>query len=553
MANRSTDATAGGKGRLASDRRPNLAHRIADGLDRLSLPRSCGLSFLIGALAAAALPPVYALPVLLISFSGLVLLIDRARNWRRAMAIGWCFGFGYFVGGIYWVANALLAVSSSFGWLLPIAIAGAVGGLSGLLACFPALGVAAVRVVWPGGPARVLVLAVGWTLFEWLRAWVLTGFPWNLIGYSWAFSDAVNQLAAVTGIWGLSLVTVSVASLPSLLIDWTGSRSAVGGSRHRLAAAGLCLASGLAALILIWIGGSVRLSAATASEVPGVRLLLVQANVDPGEKSAIERNSDVFQRQLRLTIEAPAFATATHAIWAETSNPYPLERYPEQRIAAAAAAPAGGLLITGVVRTEPASGPPRNIWNSMAAIDPAGTVVGSFDKFHLVPFGEYVPLQGVLPFISKFTPGILDFSAGPGPRTLRLPGLPPVGPLICYEVIFPGQVVDPSDRPDWLLNLTNDGWYGISTGPYQHFVSARLRAVEEGLPLVRVANTGISGVIDPYGRVLDQTSLGETAVKAVSLPRPLQDRTLYARWGDAASGLVLAVVAAAAWFLRRMV
>lgn len=542
MASRSTDA--------ATDAGA-VAGRHGVGRQRLTLPRACALSFLIGALAAAALPPIYAIPVLPISFGGLVLLVDRAHSWRRAMAIGWSFAFGYFVAGIYWVANALLAVSSNFGLLLPIAIAGAVGGLSALLACFPALAVGLARTVWPAGPARVLVLAVSWTLFEWLRGWVLTGFPWNLIGYSWAFSDAVNQFAAVAGIWGLSLVTVLVAGLPALLVDWTGSPDA--GPRRRTGAAALCVASGLVVVMAIWAGGSLRLSGAKVELVPDVRLLLVQGNVDPGEKGAIERAADIFQRQLQLTVEAPDFSAATHAIWAETSNPYPLERYPEQRAAAAAAAPRGGVLITGVVRTEPASGPPRSIWNSMAAIDPAGAVVASFDKFHLVPFGEYVPLQGVLPFISKFTPGILDFSAGPGPRTLRLPGLPPVGPLICYEVIFPGQVVDPADRPEWLLNLTNDGWYGISSGPYQHFVSARLRAVEEGLPLVRVANTGISGVVDPYGRVLDQTPLGATAVKVVALPRPLQEQTPYARWGDMTTGVLLAVASATAWLLRRKV
>lgn len=551
MASRQTDAAARGRASAAADERLSLLDRITGWIDRQTLPRSCVLSFFIGALAAAALPPVYALPVLLVSFGGLVLLIDAARGWRRATVIGWCFAFGYFVAGTYWVANALIAVSSNFGWVLPFAIAGAVCGLSALLSCFPALAVGASRAVWPVGPARVLVLAVSWTLFEWLRAWVLTGFPWNLIGYSWAFSDAVNQLAALTGIWGISLVTVAAASVPALFVDWTGSRSVANGPERRTTAAVRCLASAGALLIAIWIGGSLRLSGAAVSMVPDLRLLLVQGNVDPGEKSAIERTSDIFERQLRLTIEAPDFASATHAIWAETANPYPVERYPDQTDAASKAAPAGGLLITGVVRTDPARGPPRQIWNSMAAIDSSGKVVGSYDKFHLVPFGEYVPLQGAFPFISKFTPGILDFSAGPGPRTLRLPGLPPVGPLICYEVIFPGEVVDPSDRPEWLLNLTNDGWYGSSTGPYQHFVSTRVRAVEEGLPLVRVANTGISGVIDPYGRVQVQTELGESAVVSVALPRPLQELTPYARWGDKIAGLLLAAVSAAAWLLRR--
>jgi apolipoprotein N-acyltransferase len=517
-------------------------------LDRLTPWRARAWALLLGALASLALPPIHAVPVLIASFSGLVLLMDRTPRFISAVGLGWCFAFGYFVVGIYWVANALLAVPAAFGWLLPFAIAGAVGGLSALLAAFPALAVGAARIVWPAGPARLLVLAISWTVFEWLRGWVLSGFPWNLVGYSWAFSDAMNQFAAVSGIWGLSLVTVAVAGLPALLLDRRGSvsdrsppaRSPVG-----------YVIGGLVLLAVIWAGGWLRLSGAADDVVPGVRLRLVQANVDPARKGDANYGADVLALHLRLTTETPGYDEITHAIWAETANPFPLERFPDARTAIAGAAPANGALITGVLRTDPAEGRLKEIWNSMAAVDRAGKVVGIYDKFHLVPFGEYVPLNRYLPFVSKFTPGILDFSAGPGPRTLRLPGLPPVGPLICYEVIFPGQVVDRGDRPAWLLNLTNDGWYGISTGPYQHFASARLRAVEEGLPVIRVANTGISGAIDSYGRVLVQTPLGEPSVVDVALPQHLSALTPYARWGDAALAALLAIFSLAAIGLRR--
>jgi apolipoprotein N-acyltransferase len=517
-------------------------------LDRLSPGRAWGLAFVLGALASLALPPIHAVPVLVASFSGLVLLMDRTYRFMSAVGLGWCFAFGYFVAGIYWVANALLAVPAAFGWLLPFAMAGAVGGLSALLAAFPALAVGVARMVWPAGPARLLVVAVSWTVFEWLRGWVLSGFPWNLVGYSWAFSDAMNQFAAISGIWGLSLVTVAVAGLPALLLDRRGSAS----DRSPLARGPIgYVIGGLVLLAVIWAGGWLRVSDAADGVVPGVRLRLVQGNVDPARKGDANYGADVLALHLRLTTETPGYDEVTHAIWAETANPFPLERFDDARIAIAAAAPANGALITGVLRTEPADGRLKAIWNSMAAVDRAGRVVGTYDKFHLVPFGEYVPLHRHLPFISKFTPGILDFSAGPGPRTLRLPGLPPVGPLICYEIIFPGQVVDRTDRPSWLLNITNDGWYGISTGPYQHFASARLRAVEEGLPVIRVANTGISGAIDAYGRVLNQTPLGEPSVVDVALPQPLPALTPYARWGDAALAALLAIFMLAAAALRR--
>ena len=550
--------------------------RLGAWLDRQSRWRLRGMALLLGALGAAALPPVYALPVLIVSFSGLILLVDRTPQPLGAIGLGWCFGFGYFVAGIYWVANALLAVSSTFGLLLPFAITVAVGGLSALLAVFPALAVGLARILWPAGPARVLVLAICWTIFEWLRAWVLTGFPWNLVGTSWAFSDAMNQFAALVGVWGLSLVTVVVAALPALLVDWSGRRLADAAAIRRTQPAVACVVGGLALLLAICVGGSIRLSGAGDSTVPDVRLRLVQANVVPTDKGSLNRGDDVLRRHLRLTRETPGYDQVTDVIWSETAEPFPLERFPDARMAVAAVAPANGLLITGVLRTDPPDGDPREIWNSMAVVDRAGQMVGSYDKFHLVPFGEYVPLHRVLPFISKFTPGIMDLSAGPGPRTLRLPGLPPVGPLICYEAIFPGQVVDRRDRPQWLLNITNDGWYGISAGPHQHFVSARLRAVEEGLPVVRAANTGISGVVDPYGRVPEgllytkfvgdkmisgvvdrygrvpgQTELGESAVLDVPLPQPLQGLTPYARWGDATMAVLLAIAALVAFAARR--
>jgi len=523
-----------------------IARRFGAWLDRQSPWRRCGLAFLLGALGAAALPPVYAVPVLVVSFSGLVLLVDRTARPLAAVALGWCFAFGYFVAGIYWVANALLSVASNFGWLLPFAIAGAVGGLSALLALFPAFAVSLARLLWPAGPARILVLAIAWTLFEWLRSWVLTGFPWNLIGTCWAFSDAMNQLAALTGVWGLSLVTVIVAALPALLVDWNGRKATDGASRQRRAAT--WIAGSLALLLAIWVSGWLRLSGADVSMVPDVRLRLVQANVTPNDKASGDRREDVLNRHLHLTRDKPGFDGITHVVWSETAAPYPLAQYLDRL---AEVVPQNGLLITGAIRTDPPVGPWREVWNSMAVVDRSGRILDSYDKFHLVPFGEYVPLHRFLPFISKFTPGIADFSAGPGPRTLRLPGLPPVGPLICYEVIFPGQVVDRGDRPQWLLNITNDGWYGISAGPYQHFVSARLRAVEEGLPVVRAANTGISGLIDPYGRVVAQTRLGEATALDVELPKPLPQLTPYARWGDAVAAGLLAIAALVAFAVRR--
>ena len=216
-----------------------------------------------------------------------------------------------------------------------------------------------------------------------------------------------------------------------------------------------------------------------------------------------------------------------------------------------AVVPRDGLVISGALRKSSAGNAElMELWNSVYAIDDQGRIAGSYDKFHLVPFGEYVPFRQVLTF-AKITYGAIDFSAGPGPRTLRLPGLPPVSPLICYEIIFPGRVADRQDRPAWLLNITNDAWYGRSSGPYQHFAAARLRAVEEGLPLVRVAGTGISAVVDAYGRTVARLGLGRAGVIDSALPAPLAGATPYGRLGDRIVLLILIAVAGAGYVLQR--
>jgi apolipoprotein N-acyltransferase len=277
-----------------------------------------------------------------------------------------------------------------------------------------------------------------------------------------------------------------------------------------------------------------------------VRLRLVQPNIEQSLKWRDSERAQIFRTLLALSATQAA-APPTVIVWPEAATPFLFEQSPEARAAAAAILPADGLLITGTPRATPRPGGGTQYWNGLIVLDHADRVVGTYDKFHLVPFGEYVPLRRWLP-IDKIASGFGEgFSAGPGPRTLQLPGLPSVGPLICYEVIFPGEVVDPGDRPGWLVNVTNDAWYGDSSGPYQHFASARARAVEQGLPLARAANTGISGVIDPYGRVIARLGLGRAGVIDAALPRALPDATIYQRFGGGIlSVLLLAGLAAAA-------
>lgn len=498
------------------------------------------LAFLLGILGAGAMAPLHGVFLLFPALSGLLWLLFSASSARAAFGVGWWFGLGHFSAGLYWVANALLTYPDRFGGMAPFAVF----GLAAVLALFPACVTVLTKLTARqcSGIGRVFVFAALWTFFEWLRSWLFTGFPWNLIGSVWTFSDPMIQVAALAGVFGLGLLTIVVAAMPAILAN--GDEWVVKGSPLRA----LILTG--SALVVVWAGGTVRLSGASTDTVPDVRLRLVQPNIDQKMKWDRKHRLNNFNDQLAMSLAQPTTGAdfPTHVIWAETAATYFISKDVNVRKALAGATPKGGLLMTGAPRTSAQSEPVYRVWNSFQVIDEEARIVGTYDKSHLVPFGEYMPFRWILSF-AKITYGVTDFSAGSGPKTLRLKGLPPVSPLICYEVIFPGGVVDPQDRPAWLLNLTNDGWYGISSGPYQHFAAARLRAVEEGLPLVRVANSGISGVFDGYGRVIAKLGLAEKDVLDSALPSAL-GATLYGRFGNWIVILLIALVAGAGFLTK---
>jgi apolipoprotein N-acyltransferase len=512
---------------------------------RLDGWRRALLAIVLGMCATAALPPVYLAPLLFVAFPGLVWLVDAVPigPWaatRTAFGIAWWFGFGHFFAGFYWLANALLIDAAQFGWMVPFALFGLAGGL----AIFPAAAVAAYHRIGQRGLGGIIVFACAWTAAEWVRGHVLTGFPWNLIGTAWAFSPAMMQPAALVGLYGLSLLTVLAAALPATVAA-IAHRSASTRWTGVVVAAALVVADGA--------GGAARLATADGTMVPDVRLRLVQPNVPQSLKWDPAARVANFRKSLELT-RSPGFETRTDVIWSETAVPFVLTDFsqdgPAIRAALASVTPLGGLLITGAPRAERSADGHLVLWNSLFALDDGGHIVASYDKHHLVPFGEYVPLHNLLAF-AKVTPGAIDFSSGPGPQTISLPHLPPASPLICYEAIFPGEVVDPAHRPAWLLNVSNDAWFGLSAGPHQHFASARFRTIEEGLPLVRATNDGISAVVDAYGRPIAELGLGETGVLDATLPAALAP-TPYARWGDLVPlGLALLLLAMARVALRR--
>ena len=475
---------------------------------------------IFGAIAALAFQPINALPLFAVGIVALIWAAELAERRRSALAIGWWWGFGHCLAGFFWIANSFLIDPWRFGWMVPFVIA----GLAAYMAVYPALAVAAAWHRNASPLARVLLLAAAWTVAEWLRGHLFTGFPWNLPAYVWSVSEPMMQSAALWGAWGLSFVTILLCGILSLMGR---------GNRRNDVRAG---AVTLAMIAVLYGFGAWRLAPEDAGDLaavsrPAVTLRLVQGNIDQWSKlTGAHRDRDIMQH-VRLSTTTPGLEQVQAVIWPETAATMFLDRRDDWRTLVATAAPPNGLLITGTLRGDPPQGEPERYWNSLAVIDPQARIVATADKFHLVPLGEYVPMRDILgPFITKLTAGAGDFSAGPGPVTVSAPGLPPFSPLICYEVIFPGAVIDPANRPDWLLNVTNDGWFGRSPGPYQHFASARFRAVEEGLPMARAANTGISAMVDPFGRVIASLPLGTEGALDVLLPAPLAP-TWFSRTG----------------------
>jgi len=498
------------------------------------------LAMIFGLAAGAAMAPFHLVFFLIPGFVGLLWLLGSCTRKRQAFGVGWAFGVGHFSVGFYWIGHAFLVDAATYGWLAPIAVLGLAGAMAvftGLVTLFSSL---VFRRFNLGTVGQVLVFAAVWIAFEWVRGWLFTGFPWNLIGTVWAFSDPVMQFAAVAGVYGLGLMTIIVAAMPAVLADEI---------RSPHSKAGLALAAVLA--ISIWGGGMWRLSGATNENVAGVQLRLVQPNIPQNLKWKPGYKVGHVKDQIDLSKAPPREGPPpTHIIWAETAVPFNLS-YDKNLLAfLGAIVPKNGYLITGAPRSNKPGSETPQYWNSLFAIQPGGRIAATYDKIHLVPFGEYVPFREILK-VSKLTAGRVDFTAGRGERVWRLPGLPPVAPLICYEAIFPGEVASLGPEPDWLLNVTNDGWFGMSAGPYQHFAAVRFRAIEMGVPLVRVANTGISAVVDGYGRVGKRLDLGVRGFVDSPLPKRLSQVPLYGRLGDWIVLILLLMAFGGGVFLRQ--
>ncbi len=499
------------------------------------------IAFVSGAVGALALAPFNFMPAMIVPMTIAVWLIDgmaeskagamggrgfRSKALINAFATGWWWGFGYFVAGLWWLGAAFLVKPDDFAWALPLGVFGLPAGM----AFYPAIGFALARLFWSPGPSRILVLAAALGFTEWLRGHLFTGFPWNAYGMALGDHLVFAQFAAIGGLYGLTVLAVAIFAAPALIAD---RRFDQGRSWRERIPGGVFVA--VAALAGLGIFGALRLASGHAGSIAADTVRIMQPNLAQDDKFSPENKVAILDHYLSLSDRSTGpghtgLADVRLLVWPESAFPFLLAQEPDALAKIGNALPQGTVLVTGAARIDDNArrrGDYASFFNSMHVVTRGGLILDTYDKVHLVPFGEYLPFAEFFDRlqIRQFVDVPGGFEAGTTHSILALPGLPIALPLICYEAIFPEEVAEAvkaaATRPGFLLNVTNDAWFGRTVGPHQHLAEARLRTIEEGLPMVRAGNTGISAIIDPYGRIETELGLGEEGVVDGSLPRTI--------------------------------
>ena len=511
--------------------------------------RRAGVAILAGACGALALAPFDFLPAMFVPMCVAVWLLDGAGQGKgrfslgsmyNAAVIGWCWGFGYFGAGLWWLGAAFLVEADKFAVLLPLGVV----GLPAVLAFFPSFGFVLARMLWSSGVGRLFALAFGLGLSEWLRGILFTGFPWNEPGMALGDSLIFAQIASIVGLYGLNIIVIVIFGAPALLVLPYTKRFVL-----------VMTAAGLSALAVF---GFVRLSLTPTQWVEGVHLRLVQPNLPLNDDFRPAHKIEITKHYMALSDRATSpqssgVADVTHLIWPESPFPTIISQDADVLGLIGEFLPATTTLLTGAVRISDLNDDSRpHYLNTLHVIASGGAIIGSYDKVHLVPFGEYLPYEALLQTLGlrQFvqTPG--GFDAGTRHHLLQVPHFPPVAPVICYEAIFPGEIYAPGDRPGVIVNISNDSWFGTTPGPYQHLAQARLRSIEEGLPLIRDTNTGLSAVIDPVGRMIAILPLNVEDILDTGLPKEIPP-TLFVSYGKYSLALLLILAGLLALFLQK--
>lgn len=440
-------------------------------------------------------------PVLFITLSLLYVLYNHSSSAKRSFVIGWFFGFGYFLFGLSWIGNALLVEGNDYKWAWPLAVM----GLPVILAFFPACALGAgKKITNPRSIFGFLGFVSLYLIFEWLRGHIFTGFPWNLFGYTWAEILPIAQIVYPTDIYGLTWLTLLWASLGGFLL--------LRRDRPALILAGVVAGS----FVLTYAYGAIRL-AQNPDTFTDTNIRIVQANIAQEDKWNRNKLYENLEQHIRLSLPDEQTHTPTLIIWPETAivdwlyeDPFVRKKITDML----KSYDGDAVLITGMLRHDVQS---TNIYNSIVQINKSGLIEATYNKSHLVPFGEYIPFQKIIPLrtVTQFS----GFNSGEGPTSINTLNNISYAPTVCYEIIFSGNVIDKTQKqPSFILTVTNDAWYGDSAGPYQHYTQALFRAIEEGVPVVRAANTGISGIISPSGHKLGKYELLQKHSEELLLP-----------------------------------
>ena len=499
---------------------------LAQGRDRgVQGRKGLWIAFIGGAAAALAHPPFGVWPGVF-GFSLTAWSLDQACERRpllSALARGWMAGLAYLLIGTWWIAEAFFVDAAAHGWQAPLAVLFTAGGIG----VFWGGAGLAYRLIAPRGARRVLVFAAVLAGFEWLRGHVLTGFPWDLPGEAWRAGSPVSQTASLIGAYGMTFVTIAVGAAPVTLFDR---------ARPRAAAVSLCAAA--AALALMWSYGAWSLSRPPPPD-QALRIRVVQPGLpeEPVWTEALLRQR--VERIMGLTARPARGEPPQVVIWPEGALPYTFQDFfaPGSWAAAAMAAATrpGQIVFDGGARVAPGPQGAR-YYNTLLFVRRTADgfqTLGAYDKYRLVPFGEFLPFPHVFRLLglSSLVQNGIAFSPGPKPAPIDVAALTRVQPLICYEALFPGFTSSRGGRPSWIVNVSDDAWFGRTTGPLQHLNLASYRAIEEGLPIVRATPTGVSAIVDAHGRVRARLGLGRQGVIDALLPGDLSP-TPYSRLRD---------------------
>jgi len=478
------------------------------------------ICLLLGLLSGLVFAPTFFVPALF-TLSYLCYIVQKSENWQEAATFGYLFGFGHFLSGIYWISIGVSVYIADFWWAIPFALF----GLPLILAFFISAS-CGLSFFARSSKYYQIVFCICWVLFEWVRSWIFTGLPWNLIGYAFSFSDILIQPLSIIGIYGLSFIVIYIATSIYPLFN------------KQFIQLKILLASSVVILTVIVIYGSIRLSN-NPTNFTDIKVRLVQPSIPQTEKW----DEAEFWHNLMLHINLSENSEPTDLIiWSEAALVVP-EYIPQVKSELLKMLNSTNtILITGGISDNKKQGDDFELYTAMYALAKNGHKLFEYHKSHLVPFGEYMPLKKILPF-KKLTHGLIDYKEGDGGLVYLEKYNLKIKPLICYESIFPDFVRTNNEIADVIINVTNDAWYGKSSGPYQHFHISRSRAVENGLPMIRVANNGISAIVDPFGRTIKKLNLNEINYTQGLIPKKITSPTIFSQFGNFTMLLLIVFIA----------